>query len=120
MNSDKLKFASVFGEEKFDDSTAGQMELINRLEGDVLLCVFSNGKFLRTCFLTAGSKQGLKRLPQGPFTIRMILGGKNQNRTFYFSKSSLNLKDSLLLTKSLIHEMFEVGETEFFTLNKTE
>ena len=119
LKSENAALTSAFGQEIFDDSTAGQIELSNTLESDVIVCIFSNGIFVRTCSLNAASKLSVNRLPQGPFSMRMILEGKDENRTFYFSKSSLNLRDSLTLNTNFVQQMNKVGEMEFFTLNKT-
>jgi hypothetical protein len=118
--SQKPALASVFGQETFDDTTAGQIELNNQLESNVLLCLFSNEIFVRSCFLSAASKQSINRLPQGPFTLRMIMGAKDEKRTFYFSKTLLNLNELLQIDENLLHQMQEVEETEFFILNKTQ
>lgn len=125
-------YSDYFGKNKFDTITNLSLTIINNTGKELIICLFSNKQFIRSCYIAKGYYAELLELPKDPLTIKYctglyfdylselkeakLLGAFKENLEFFESiqPTSLNSINELTLQSESNQGFKNVNEKSFF------
>jgi curved DNA-binding protein CbpA len=126
-------YSNYFGKNNYDTIANLSLTIINSTDQELIICLFNNKKFIRSCYIAKGYYAEISQLPKDPLTIKYctglyfdyvhelktvnILGAFTENLEFFESNqpTTLNSINELTLQSGSNQGFKKVDEKNFFS-----
>ena len=126
-------YSNYFGRNKYDTTANLNLTIKNNTGLQLIICLFNEQKFIRSCFIEKGFYAEILQLPKDPITIKYcsgsnfnyehkltkanVYGAFKENLEFFESNSptELNSINELTLQSGINEGFMKVDEKKFFT-----